>query len=43
VEVRSSYNVEHNLLIHGMFLTNNEEFYLANIYDPYDNVARQLL
>jgi len=43
VEVWSSVSMKHVLIIHGRFINNNEEFYLFNIYAPFDKRAKQLL
>lgn len=43
VEVWSTCSFEHVMLIHGRFLTNNDEFYLLNVYAPCEYVAKQLL
>lgn len=43
MEVCSSYCFEHVMLIDGMFLNNNEKFYLLNKYAPSDGVLKQLL
>jgi len=43
VEVWSTVSFEHVVLIHGRFIQSNEEFYLANVYAPCDNGAKQIL
>jgi len=41
VEVWSSVSIKHVVIIHGRFLVSNEEFYVANVYAPCDNTAKQ--
>jgi hypothetical protein len=36
VEVWSTVSVENNIMIHGRFIQNNDEFYLINVYAPCD-------
>lgn len=43
VEVWSTCSFQHVMLIHGRFLTNNDEFYLLNVCVPCEYVAKQLL
>ncbi|PNX84817.1 cysteine-rich receptor-like protein kinase, partial [Trifolium pratense] len=43
VEMWSSVSYEHVLWSHGRFLKNDEEFYIANVYAPCDNSAKQRL
>lgn len=40
VVVWSSFFDDHLLLIYGKFIVTYEEFYLINIYAPYDMVAQ---
>jgi exonuclease III len=41
VEVWSSESRDHVLWCHGRFITSGEEFYLANVYAPCDEGAKQ--
>lgn len=43
VEVWSSVSMEHVLIIHGRFISSDDEFFIFNIYAPCDNGAKQLL
>lgn len=43
VEVWSFFSFEHVLIIRGRFIKLNEEFYLANVYAPCDDKAKQVL
>ena len=43
VEVWMSCRGDHFLMIHGRFITTNEEFYLFNVYAPCDRGAKQTL
>lgn len=42
-EVWCSVSIEHVLIIHGRFISSNDEFYIFNIYAPCDNGEKQLL
>jgi len=43
VEVWSSVSQDHMLIVHGRFIRTNEEFYVFNIYAPYEGRAKQEL
>jgi len=43
VEVWSSVSQDHMLIVHGRFIRPNEEFYVFNIYNPYEGRAKQEL
>jgi exonuclease III len=43
VEVWSTVSFERVVMIYGRFIQSNEEFYLCNVYAPFDNGEKQVL